>query len=568
MYRDVVQWTKIRNRIQVDGISRRQVARETGISPRTISKILAHTHPQRLAPKMRNFRKLGPHTASLQRMLKENATLPPRAKLSVRAICKRIRDDGGFSGGYSTVADYARKMSHDDDCIWENIYDVLMTLDKKHAIDFLSLLSCGKAAVISPTRTKQFLNEAARNIKVTAMPYKRVQAHHTLFEWVRSLLQQEYDAETLHRDLGDVPEMGILLHHLYNGSLSNRNRSAVVLADQRGLSQRMICRFLAIDPRSCRKYLRTFEHGGAAALFARGTKSNRKFDDEALKKAVFGLLHEPPSNYDINRTTWIMPDLRRVLREKGQPACPNVIRTITKAAGYRWRKARIVLTSNDPAFSEKLDRIRSILSNLGSDEVFFSIDEFGPFAVKTKPGRMLTAPGEQRVVPQWQKSKGCLIMTAALELSGNQVTHFYSKKKNTAEMIRLMEMLIDQYRDRRKIYLSWDAASWHVSKQLYKSIDLHNAAAVGPIIETAPLPSGAQFLNVIESIFSGMARAIIHNSDYKTMEEAKTAINRYFKERNSHFKQYPQRAGKKIWRKEREPAEFSEANNCKDPHYR
>jgi transposase len=562
MYRDVAQWTKIRNRIQVDGISRRQVARETGISPKTISKILAHTHPQRLAPKRRNFRKLGSHTASIQRMLQENATLPPRAKLSVRAIYKRIRDDEGFSGGYNTVADYARKMSHDDDCIWENIYDVLMTLDKKRAIDFLSLLSRGKAAVISPTRTKQFLNEAARNIKVTAMPYKRVQAHHTLFEWMRSLLQKEYDAETLHRDLGDVPEMGILLHHLYNGSLSNRNRSAVVLADRRGLSQRMICRVLAIDPRSCRKYLRAFKHGGAAALFERQTKSNRKYDDEGLKKAVFGLLHEPPSNYDINRTTWIMPDLRRVLREKGRPACPEVIRTITKAAGYRWRKARIVLTSNDPAFSEKLDRIRSILSNLGSDEVFFSIDEFGPFAVKTKPGRMLTAPGEQRVVPQWQKSK------AALELSGNQVTHFYSKKKNTAEMFKLMEMLIDQYRERRKIYLSWDAASWHVSKQLYKSIDLHNAAAIGPIVETAPLPSGAQFLNVIESIFSGMARAIIHNSDYKTIDEAKAAINRYFKERNSHFKQYPQRAGKKIWRKEREPAEFSEANNCKDPHYR
>ncbi len=56
-------------------------------------------------------------------------------------------------------------------------------------------------------------------------------------------------------------------------------------------------------------------------------------------------------------------------------------------------------------FSEKLGRIRSILSSLGPDEAFFSIDEFGPVAVKTKPGRMLTAPGKQRVVPQWQKSK-------------------------------------------------------------------------------------------------------------------------------------------------------------------
>jgi transposase len=147
-----------------------------------------------------------------------------------------------------------------------------------------------------------------------------------------------------------------------------------------------------------------------------------------------------------------------------------------------------------------------------------------------KPGRALSAPGEQRVVPQWQKSKGCMIMTAALELSGNQVTHFYSPKKNTVEMIRMMELLVERYRDRRKLYLSWDAASWHISKRLHQRVEEHNAAVLGgdgPEVETAPLPSGAQFLNVIESVFSGMARSIIHNSDYKTLDEAKAAIDRH-----------------------------------------
>jgi DDE superfamily endonuclease len=229
-----------------------------------------------------------------------------------------------------------------------------------------------------------------------------------------------------------------------------------------------------------------------------------------------------------------------------------------------------VLTSSDPDYTEKLDRIRSILSGLGADEAFFSIDEFGPFAVKTKPGRALSAPGEQRVVPQWQKSRGCLIMTAALELSGNQVTHFYSAKKNTAEMLRMMELLVKKYRDRRKLYLSWDAASWHISKRLHQRVEEHNAAVCrdgGPTIETAPLPSGAQFLNVIESVFSGMARSIIHNSDYKTLDDAKAAMDQYFANRNAHFAQYPRRAGKKIWGKERELADFSNANNCKDPRY-
>jgi len=50
--------------------------------------------------------------------------------------------------------------------------------------------------------------------------------------------------------------------------------------------------------------------------------------------------------------------------------------------------------------------------------------------------------------------------------------------------------------------------------------------------------------------------------------DAKAAIDRYFRERNAHFQRHPQRAGKKIWGKEREATVFSEANNCKDPKYR
>jgi putative ABC transport system substrate-binding protein len=49
---------------------------------------------------------------------------------------------------------------------------------------------------------------------------------------------------------------------------------------------------------------------------------------------------------------------------------------------------------------------------------------------------------------------------------------------------------------------------------------------------------------------------------------AKTAIDRYFEYRNANFLQHPKRAGRKIWGNEREPATFSDANNCKDPRYR
>ena len=89
-----------------------------------------------------------------------------------------------------------------------------------------------------------------------------------------------------------------------------------------------------------------------------------------------------------------------------------------------------------------------------------------------------------------------------------------------------------------------------------------------PEIVLAPLPTCAQFLNVIESVFSGMARAIIHNSNYQSVDECMEAIDKYYEERNDRFLKNPKRAGNKIWGKERVKASFSESNNCKDPKYR
>jgi hypothetical protein len=258
------------------------------------------------------------------------------------------------------------------------------------------------------------------------------------------------------------------------------------------------------------------------------------------------------------------------LKRQGIPLCAVTIRKIIRAAGFKWRKARIVLTSNDPQYKEKVARITSILSNLGPKERFFSIDEFGPFAIKMTGGLVLCDPERVPVIPQYQNSKGTLIITAALELSTNQVTHFYSAKKDTEEMLKLLDVLLSQSVGCDRIFSSWDAASWHDSKAFHDRVAEVNAAEYRaahqtPLVELAPLPSRAQFLNVIESVFSGMARAIIHNSNYQSIEEAQAASDRYFRERNDYFTRHPKRASRKIWGKERVACAFSEANNCKDP---
>lgn len=373
-------------------------------------------------------------------------------------------------------------------------------------------------------------------------------------EWLYLLERGDFAAEALGASLAGA-------------SCTSRKIVVAAMAKEVGFSDHAIAQHLGLARGTVRTHLAAFAAGDVDTLLQRKLRPH-KADDDDFKKALFGLLHEPPSLSGYNRTSWRLEDLQKALAKRGKPACRDVIRQAIRKAGFRWKAAKVVLTSTDPEYREKLAHVQDVLSNLGDDERFFSVDEYGPFAVKAKAGRLLAGPDEHPSVAQWQKSKGWLILTAAVELSRNRVTHFYSRAKNTTEMIRMATMLLEEYAGMRTLYLSWDAASWHLSKQLHNFIEKSNGRGDGePRIELVPLPASAQFLNVIESVFSGMARAIIHNSDYASVDEVKAAIDRYFRERNEHFERHPKRAGRAIWGKERVPAEFDAANNSKDPRY-
>lgn len=403
-----------------------------------------------------------------------------------------------------------------------------------------------------------------------------ITTHQQMKDWMHLVLQGARTSSQIKNDVGDslsADDVTTLREYVTTKPLKLRNRALALLAHGKGITPGHIASFLCVTRPTTRQYITDFKAGGIKCVLDLSRKETKKAEDPDYATAVFKTLHAPPCAFGFNRTTWRMDDLQALLRKQDVRISRVNIRKIIKSAGYKFRKAKRMLTSTDPEYREKLQKITHILANLKPDEKFFSIDEFGPFAVKLMGGRALAKPGEVRSVPQRQKSKGSLIATAALELSTNQITHFYSEKKNTNEMIRMLALLANRYRNQTRIFFSWDAASWHGSKKFFGRVDEINQASYRgqhgtPSVELAPLPSCAQFLNVIESVFSGMARAIIHNSDYASVEAAKAAIDRYFAERNDHFQKYPRRAGKKIWGKERVAPEFNEANNCKDPKFR
>lgn len=398
----------------------------------------------------------------------------------------------------------------------------------------------------------------------------------TIFLWMHKISFGYVPYETIEAHLAHKVCRSYLAK-LYQASLGkacrNRAKALTILFRLYGIDLRMIARFLVVGTRTVKNYIRTFNNEGVETLLATSRKVVKKAEDPNYREALLSTLHCPPAEHGINRTTWTTKLLSRVMTAKGYRAGHNTVSKIIRNAGFRFRKAREVLTSNDPHYRDKLRMITRILSRLEPEDRFFSIDEFGPFSVKKTGGRRLVPQNEYPTIPQWQRSKGFLIVTAALELSTNQITHFYSKKKDSEETMKLLEILVEKYSGCRRIYFSWDAASWHASKIFLERVRTVNKYHYRkrrntPMVKLAPLPARAQFLNVIESVFGGMATAIIHNSDYQSVEEAKAAIDRYFRERNEYFSKHPRRAGKKIWGEELVTTEFREGQNCKHARWR
>lgn len=328
----------------------------------------------------------------------------------------------------------------------------------------------------------------------------------------------------------------------------------------RGATRREIILQIESSHKTIASWLKAYKEKGLKGFDLGPNPRNHQQTDllKGRKEKLIKLLHESPKLHGLNRTSWSMLALTAAHNQLYTPKLNyEQIRWCIHQMGYKYKKSREMLTSPDPKFREKINKIQAILRKLQPNEKFFSIDEYGPVSIKIKGGRTLKLEEESPDwVPEKQKAKGIIICAAALELSTNQVTHFFSAKKNTFEMIKLIDMLLAQYPN-QTLYLCWDAVSWHNSKILKTYIE-------DKPIKLAPLPASTQFLNVIESVFAGLAKAVIHNSDYPSVEECKQAMNLHFAARNQYFKANPKRAGRKIWGKEIVKARFSETHHTRN----
>lgn len=111
MYRNMEDWSEIRRRVLVEGVSRRQILRETGLHWLTLKKILEHSEPPGYRQRQpRRRKKLGEFLDRIEQILKEDRALPRKQRHTAKRIWERLREEG-FTGGYTVVKDAVRELT-------------------------------------------------------------------------------------------------------------------------------------------------------------------------------------------------------------------------------------------------------------------------------------------------------------------------------------------------------------------------------------------------------------------------------------------------------------------------
>jgi transposase len=109
VYADMEQWAEIRRRVLTGEISQREACRQYHIHWLTLKKMLALAEPpgyRRSQPPRRS--KIDPVLPVIRQILDDDTRAPKKQRHTARRIWQRLRDEHGFTGGYTSVKDAVR----------------------------------------------------------------------------------------------------------------------------------------------------------------------------------------------------------------------------------------------------------------------------------------------------------------------------------------------------------------------------------------------------------------------------------------------------------------------------
>jgi transposase len=273
--------------------------------------------------------------------------------------------------------------------------------------------------------------------------------------------------------------------------------------------------------------------------------------DDAAKTWVINLACTKPKDHGLAAELWTYNELAKYTRKyapsAGHPslskAAKATIWRILSADEIQPHKIKYYLERRDPDFERKMQEVLMVYQevNLQNDQkpvdnihpgmITVSVDEKpGVQAINNVAPDLPPKPGRHKSVGRDYEYKrlGTVSILAALDLHNGKIIAQVHDRHRSREFIELLKELDGCYPKESMIRIILDNHSAHISKETMKYL----ASRPGRFMYVHT-PKHGSWLNLIESVFSKMARSFLRHIRVSSKEELKERIHKGIKEINS-----------------------------------
>lgn len=329
--------------------------------------------------------------------------------------------------------------------------------------------------------------------------------------------------------------------------------AGILLDSASGMSDGAVARHCGVNRHTVALCVRKFlQFGLEAALgeLPRPGKSRRIPDD-----AIAWVLHcacQKPKELGYSYELWTYALLQKHVRKHCVDAAhPSLIelsrsklhRILTQGE-IRPHKIRYYVERRDPEFERKMIEVLHVykeveIVNAGLLEGTLKEPAVVTISYDEKPGIQALAPTAPDRPPKPNefashlrdseyKRLGTVSLLAGLDLHTGRVTEIVSDHHASVDFIALLGKLDEAYPPQTRIRLLLDNHSAHISKETQGWLNLHPQR-----FEFVFTPKHGSWLNIVETMFSKMARSMLRGIRVATKQELIDRIHLYFAEINA-----------------------------------
>lgn len=303
-------------------------------------------------------------------------------------------------------------------------------------------------------------------------------------------------------------------------------RARIVLLAALAWNNCQIAHELGCDRDTVRKWRGRFASKRVEGLYDAPRSGRPACFSSTQKHDVFSLVvGPPPSPY----ARWSVDLIAAELIKQG--LVPSIGReTVSlwlRTADVKPHRVKYWLTSNDPDFKQKKDRIVELYLHPPEDGVVISVDEKTSIQALERSRRQYpTAPGRVRRLDFEYKRHGVVNLMAAFNVGNGSVIGECVDKNDSAAFIRFVRRIMEAH-PTGKIYLILDNGTTHRSKETTRFFE--ETPRLIPVFT----PTHASWLNQVEIWFSMLSRQALRHVSFPNQEALRDRILQYIQTYNA-----------------------------------